>query len=74
MTRDFAGGSFAGVPGFTGCFPASAGGVGTSLETIRGGNREYLEFTSGVRLLCPNFCSGFVPNKSISIPLQWDKV
>ena len=76
MTRDFPGGfstpggSFSGIPGLAGGFPAGTIGGGMSAEAILGGSREHLEFTSGARLLRPNF----LPHTSISIPLPWDKV
>ena len=76
MTRDFPGGfstpggSFSGIPGLAGAFPAGTSGGGMSAEAILGGSREHLEFTSGAGLLRPNFLS----LTSISIPLPWDKV
>ena len=76
MTRDFPGGfstpggSFSGIPGLAGGFPAGTIGGGMSAEAILGGSREHLELTSGAWLLRPNF----LLHTSISIPLPWDKV
>jgi len=76
MMKDFPGGfsapggSFTGIPGAAGGFPAGISGGGMSVEAILGGSREHLEFTSGAGLLRPKF----LPHTSISIPLPWDKV